>query len=84
MTRPQIDTYFGLIDRLTRGYFYMKQWKSFTNPRDGITIRERDYPYPQRWKCLLSRTARAQPAFFESVYAVGQNSAVAENQPGRT
>src|ERR1700674_4439823 len=23
--------------------FYMKQWKSFINPRDGITIREEDY-----------------------------------------
>jgi putative sugar O-methyltransferase len=83
MTRAQIDKYFGLIDRLTRGHFFMKQWKSFTNPKDGITIRESDYPYPQHWKCLASRPARAQPAFFESVYALGKESVGGANQSGR-
>lgn len=70
MTHAQIKEYFRLIDRLTRGYFYMKQWKSFTNPRDGITIGKDSYPFPSSWRPLLDRTALAQPAFFETLYQI--------------
>ena len=70
MTQAQIKQYFGLINQLTRGYFYMKQWKSFRNNNDGITITEAGYPYDPAWKKILSRTARAQPAFFEAVYKI--------------
>lgn len=70
MTQAQIAEYFQLINRLTRGHFYMKQWKSFTNPRDGVTISKDSYPYPSSWQSLLDRTALAQPAFFETVYRI--------------
>jgi len=70
MTMAQVEAYFAMIDKVTRGHLYTKQWKSFTNPKDRITIAEGDYPYPASWRRVLSRTARAQPAFFEAVYRV--------------
>lgn len=70
MTREQVGAYFGLIDRLTRGHFYMKQWKRFENRTDGVTISEGDYPYRASWRRVFSRTARAQPAFFEALYSM--------------
>jgi hypothetical protein len=48
----------------------MKQWKSFTNSKDGITIREEDYPYSPLWHRILSRTSLAHPEFFEAIYRV--------------
>ena len=71
MTKAQVSVYFRLIDRLTRGHFYTKQWKNFVNERDGIAMAETDYPYEPRWKRVLRRTARAQPAFFEALYQLG-------------
>lgn len=70
MTIPQIDTYFGLVDRLTRGHFYTKQWHSFHNVRDNITITERDYPYRTSWKQVYTRTPDSHPQFFEALYKV--------------
>lgn len=75
MTREQVGAYFRLIDRLTSGHFYLKQWKSFDNLKDGITINEGGYPYPSSWRKLWTRTARAQPAFFEALYAIGVQTA---------
>jgi putative sugar O-methyltransferase len=70
MTLAQIDTYFAMVDRLTRGFFYTKQWQSFTNVRDGITIREQDYPYRPQWHRVYSRTPASHPLFFESLLRI--------------
>lgn len=70
MTLNQVESYFDLIDKKTRGHFYIKQWKSFTNPDDGITISEDKYPYRSSWTKIMSRTSLAQPAFFEAIYKI--------------
>ena len=70
MTREQITAYFTLINKLTCGHFYLKQWKKFKNATDGITIAEADYPYRDSWQKIFSRTARAQPNFFEALYKI--------------
>jgi len=70
MTFVQIDKYFDLIDRITRGYFYTKQWHSFSNVRDDITIAEEDYPYRAGWEQIYSRTPDSHPQFFEALYRV--------------
>ena len=70
MTMAQIDAYFALIHRVTRGRFYTKQWKTFENTRDGITIKESDYPYRQTWSRLYTRTPPSHPLFFESLFQV--------------
>ena len=68
MAFEQVATYFALIDRLTRGLFYSKQWKVSQNSRDHITIRQEDYPVRSHWQRLYERQARVQVQFFEALY----------------
>jgi putative sugar O-methyltransferase len=70
MTMPQIEAYFALIDRLTAGYFYTKQWFVSENPQDGIRVKHTDYPVRQHWRELYLRKTPVQPSFFEAMYAV--------------
>lgn len=73
MTMEQIITYFHLIDRLTKGYFYTKQWLIGNNPFDQIFIKHDEYPIPAHWRQLYLRQARVQTAFFEAMYAIPPN-----------
>ncbi len=70
MKIEQIHAYFKLIDKLTRGFFYSKQWWSSHNPADGITITPKEYPVPQNWKQLYLRAAKVQTYFFEAMYSL--------------
>lgn len=70
MRLEQIDTYLRLIDRLTSGYVYLKQWKVSRNPSDGVVIHQSDYPIPDSWRTRFCRTAPVQTSFFEALYAV--------------
>lgn len=71
MTRDQIILYLKLIDRLTDGFFYTKQWRVSINSEDGISIRHEDYPIPATWEKLYLRTPKVQVSFFEAMYRVG-------------
>ncbi len=68
MKIDQIHTYFKLIEKLTKGYFYTKQWWVSHNPADGITITPKDYPVPTNWKQVYLRQAKVQTYFFEAMY----------------
>jgi putative sugar O-methyltransferase len=70
MTPEQIRTYFTLIDRLTKGYFYSKQSLVSTNIYDELVIGRDDYPVPPTWQQLYLRPAAVQCTFFEAMYAV--------------
>jgi putative sugar O-methyltransferase len=80
MTPEQIRAYFSLIDRLTKSYFYSKQWFVSENPVDCLRIRHDDYPVPAHWRELYLRPARVQTAFFEAMYAIEQNPDFTERQ----
>lgn len=71
MTMEQISAYFGLIDHLTKGYFYSKQWFVSRNEHDRICVKQEDYPIPADWRELYLRAARVQTHFFEAMYALG-------------
>lgn len=71
MTLNQIDAYLKLVDRLTSGFFYTKQWFVSRNPSDNLTIRHTDYPIPAHWRELYLRPAKVQTTFFEAMYATG-------------
>ncbi len=73
MQMQQIQEYFRLIDRLTKGYFYSKQWFVSDNPVDGIVIKKDDYPVPRNWQELYSRPAKVQVNFFEAMYRITSN-----------
>lgn len=69
MTREQIRNYLFQIDRLTKGYFYTKQWKkSLTKDNDYIT--EKEYPIPKEWKTIFQRRHPIQSMFFEALYKI--------------
>jgi len=70
MRPDQIRAYFALIDRVTRGHFYSKQWLVSKNREDGLLIRREDYPVPPHWSCRFARRAAVQAAFFEALYAI--------------
>lgn len=71
MKREQIQAYFQMIDRLTSGYFYTKQWKVSLNLFDKLTITETEYPVPRRWRAVYHRTPVVHRKFFEAMYKIG-------------
>lgn len=68
MQQQQINTYFQALTRVTRGYFYMKQWKISQNAFDHLALTADDYPISKDWKKLYSRECAVQTAFFETLY----------------
>ncbi len=70
MRMDQIRYYFGEIERLTRRYFYFKQWKETTVPFENETIREADYPIPEDWNLVYRQQCAVQHKFFEALYAL--------------
>lgn len=69
MSRPQITHYLRLINRLCKGYIYIKQWKKSV-VKDNQNIREDEYPIPRSWKVIYQRQHCVQSLFFEALYAV--------------
>lgn len=70
MRPEQIKNYLNLIDKLTMGYFYSKQWYTSRIPFEDITITARDYPIPTHWEEIFFRPARPQRRFFEALYKI--------------
>jgi putative sugar O-methyltransferase len=70
MRPDQVAHYFSLIGRHTRGVFYTKQWREWSNPHDGVTMRESDYPVPTQWKRIYERPHGIQTHFFEAAYLI--------------
>jgi putative sugar O-methyltransferase len=81
MRMDQIRYYFTEIERLTRKYFYFKQWKETTVPFENETIREEDYPVGKDWKLINRQQCAVQHKFFEALYELpspGAGAAQAE------
>lgn len=72
MRQEQIEYYFEQIQRLTRRYFYFKQWKVSNIPYENIVIREEDYPIPAEWSAVYRRECAVQTYFFEALFRVGR------------
>lgn len=70
MIPKQIKYYINQADRLTREYFYFKQWISDKMPEENIVISEKDYPIPKKWKKIYRRNCKVHTSFFESLYKI--------------
>jgi putative sugar O-methyltransferase len=68
MRMDQIAYYFGEVDRLTKGFFYFKEWKLSTIPFENVQIRETDYPVSRAWERVYHRECQVQTHFFEALY----------------
>jgi putative sugar O-methyltransferase len=69
MLPDQVRYYLQQVDRLTQGYFYMKQWKQWYNNVDELQITQ-DYPIPATWAKQFWRECRVQVAFFEALFTI--------------
>lgn len=68
MRIDQIRYYFKLMEKLTRKYFYTKQWKESKIPYENVIIRQDDYPTNKNWRQLYARECNVQDQFFEALY----------------
>ena len=70
MTREQVERFFRLMDRLSRGTVYTKQWRRSRAGINGIIFGENDYPVPKSWSTAFHRRHPIQTMFFEALYDV--------------
>ena len=68
MRIDQIRYYFKLMEKLTRKYFYTKQWKESKIPYENVIIRQADYPINKNWRQIYARECKVQDQFFEALY----------------
>lgn len=68
MTMEQIEFYLKQIDRLTRSYFYMKQWRTSRSVDNGFRIKESEYPIPAGWSAVYQERHPLQRMFFHALY----------------
>ncbi len=70
MRLEQISYYFDQADRITRGYFYSKQWKKTKMPYENIELKREDYPWKKNWKEIYNRECAVQTNFFEALMLI--------------
>jgi len=74
MTAAQVEGYLALLDRVAAGgIVYLKQWRSWHNPDDAVTLRFDSYPIPARWQPLLNERAPVQTRFQQAAWSVPEN-----------
>ncbi|MBA2372062.1 MAG: putative sugar O-methyltransferase [Chloroflexi bacterium] len=72
MTPGQVVRYLDLFDRVGEGgVVYLKQWRSWMNPEDGIAFDFRQMPIPPRWRLLFDEPAPVQANFQQAAWRVG-------------
>ena len=70
MRRDQIRNYLKHINRLTKGYFYTKQWQQ-SHTVDNQNIKEHQYPVPGKWKAVLKNSPHPiQRMFNDAIYKI--------------
>jgi putative sugar O-methyltransferase len=72
MRQDQVEYFFRLVAKLTRRYFYFKQWKVSKAYKKGWDVikGEASYPVGKNWKKVYHRTCRVQTDLFEALYAL--------------
>jgi len=66
--RPdQIENMLAQIYRVTRGHVYLKQYKEYLNPYDGLRILEDSYKLAPGWKHRYYRDDDVDSRFFETL-----------------
>lgn len=71
MTPEDVSSYLHLFDRVAAGgYVYLKQWTSWHNADDDLTVNFADYPFPSRWTPIRWGRAPVQTEFTEALWAI--------------
>jgi putative sugar O-methyltransferase len=73
MLPAQVAAYLALLDRVVAGGpVYLKQWRSWFNPVDRVTMRFAEYPVPARWQKLFEEAAPVQTRFQQAAWEVAR------------
>ncbi len=71
MTPDQVRWYLSLFDEVAPGRtVYLKQWASWRNPEDGVTLTFDEYPVPAPWVQVFRQRAPVQSRFVEAAWHV--------------
>jgi hypothetical protein len=70
MSQEAVNHYISLIDRVTNGIFFTKQWYKGRVKPDAPTTGKADYRIPEGWKSLLDREDIINYKLFEQVWQV--------------
>lgn len=66
MTHEQVRHYLGLLDEGVEGTVFLKQWRRWTNPVDGVVLDFDEYPVPKQWQEVFRETSPVQTAFVQA------------------
>lgn len=70
MKREQINNFIFQMDKLTKGFCYIKQWHK-SRTKDNLWIKQNEYPIPKKWKVISSRFPHPiQSWFFDTLYEI--------------
>ena len=64
MTQDQVDSYFSIINRITKKAVYLQQRYM------GDEVSRQSYPYDPKWKKIFDRDILFAPKYFESLYEI--------------
>jgi len=68
MTAAQSRNYIALMERVTAGLVYLKQWIKWENPDDKQFFTKQDMALGVPFRCILDRTDAVQNQFSEQVW----------------
>jgi putative sugar O-methyltransferase len=68
MRKDQIDLYLGHFRRLARGSVFLKQWISWTNPADNVSLGRDDIEFGAGWTLALDRRDPINGQFYNRVW----------------
>lgn len=71
MTPEQVAHYLHLFDQVAAGgTVFLKQWETWSNPVDNVTMTFDDYPVPERWESVFRGRAPVQTRFMQEAWHV--------------
>lgn len=68
MTIEQREKISEYMAKITKEFIYIKQYKNYKNPLDGIVVKEKDYKFPALWRLVKRRTNPTNIRFFEMIF----------------
>jgi putative sugar O-methyltransferase len=68
MTIEQREKISEYMAKITKEFIYIKQYKNYKNPLDGIVVKEKDYKFSAPWRLVKRRTTPTNIRFFEMIF----------------
>ena len=74
MRKDQIENFHNLINHITNGYFFSKQYPNKMKLPEELSgayeISFKDYPIPKNWQVIFKENAKINPRFVNTLYKI--------------